>query len=78
MAREHQPLIRFELGVVFAVIALKPILTVDALLGADEAELQIAEGCAIIGMPVVAGRAIIISYQRLTFGKSESSTLWRG
>jgi hypothetical protein len=38
MTREHQALIELELRIVFAVIAFEPVLAVDALLGADEAE----------------------------------------
>ena len=57
MAREHQPLIDLERVVVFAVIALEPILAVDALLGADEAEIYVAQRHAIVGMPSPQHRA---------------------
>src|SRR5262249_52543822 len=35
------------------VIAFEPVLAVDGLLGADESKLQVAESCAIIGVPAV-------------------------
>src|SRR5205085_7466426 len=44
----------------------------------DEAGLARAQS-SFASMPrFTAGRAISVSYQRLTCGKSESSTLWRG
>src|ERR1700709_81521 len=57
MPREHQPLVGFERMIIFAIIAFQPVLAVDALLGADEAETEIAERCAIIGVPAAQHRA---------------------
>src|SRR5215510_14844698 len=57
MAREHQPLVELERTVVFVVIAFEPVLAVDALLGADKAEPEIAEHCAIVGVPSAQHRA---------------------
>jgi hypothetical protein len=44
----HEALIGFELIVVFEVVTLEPVLAVDALLGADEAEPEIAKRCAVV------------------------------
>src|SRR5260370_8089104 len=57
MPREHQPLIELQRMVIFAVITFEPVLTVDALLGADEAEFWIAQRHAIIGVPSPQHRA---------------------
>ena len=57
MTREHQTLIELERMVVFVVIAFEPVLAVDALLGADEAELRVAERHAIVGVPAAQHRA---------------------
>ena len=57
MAREHQALVELERVVVFAVIAFQSVLAVDALLGADEAEIEIAERDPVIGMPAAQHRA---------------------
>ncbi len=51
VAREHQALIELERMIVFAVIALEAVLAVDALLGADEAEPEIAERDTVVGVP---------------------------
>src|SRR3979411_1168480 len=51
MTREHQALIDFERMIVFKVITFKSVLAVDALLGADEAELWIAERNAVVSVP---------------------------
>src|ERR1044072_467402 len=57
MPRKHQPLVELERMVIFAIIALEPVLTIDALLGADKAEPEIGEGCAIVGVPAAQHRA---------------------
>ncbi len=57
MTREHQPRIRLERMIVFVVITLEPVLAVDALLGADEAEVWIAQRHAVIGVPAPQHRA---------------------
>src|SRR5262245_57832792 len=57
MPRKHQPLIELQRMVVFVIIALEPVLTVDALLGAHEAEPEIAERNAIVGVPAAQHRA---------------------
>src|SRR4051812_21804531 len=57
MTREDQALIQLERVVVLIIIAFEPILTVDALLGADEAEPGIAERDAIVGVPAAQHRA---------------------
>src|SRR6185437_8345028 len=51
MAGEHQALVELEWMVVLVVIAFETILTVDALLGANKAELEIAKRDAVIGVP---------------------------
>ena len=57
MTREHQPLVDLERMIVFAVITFEPVLTVDALLGADEAEVGIAQRNAVVGVPAAQHRA---------------------
>src|SRR6266853_5683516 len=57
MTREHQALIDFERMIVFAVVTLKSVLAVDALLGADKAESGIAKRNAVVGMPSPQHRA---------------------
>src|SRR6266436_9782046 len=51
MTREHQALIDLERMIVFAVVTFKSVLTLDTLLGADEAEIGIAERNAVVGVP---------------------------
>src|SRR5882757_9116397 len=57
MARELQPRIDLERVVIFAVVTLETVLAVDALLGADKAEIGIAERDAVVGMPSAQHRA---------------------
>src|SRR5258708_20756882 len=57
MTREHQALIDFERMIVFAVVTLKSVLAVDALLGADKAEVGIAKRNAVVGVPSPQHRA---------------------
>jgi hypothetical protein len=57
MAREYQPLIDVERVVVFAVIAFQSVLAVNALLGADEAEIGITKTDAVVGVPAAQHRA---------------------
>src|SRR5260370_5872142 len=57
MPREHQALIELQRMVILAVIAFEPVLAVDALLGADEAEAQVAQRDAIIAVPSPQHRA---------------------
>jgi hypothetical protein len=57
MARKHQPLIRFERPVIFIVVAFEAVLPIDRLLRADEAELEVSERSAVVGMPTAQHRA---------------------
>ena len=50
-------LIDFEIMVVFVIITFETILTVDALLGADESQFQIVQRDAIVGVPTAQHRA---------------------
>src|SRR5882757_944196 len=57
MPREYQPRVEFERMVVFAVVAFEAVLAIDTLLGADEAEIEIAQRHAVVGMPSAQHRA---------------------
>src|SRR5882724_7938235 len=57
MTREHQALIEFERMIIFVIIALEPVLAVDALLGADETELEIVQRDAVVSVPAAQHRA---------------------
>ncbi len=57
MAREHQPLVDGKIAIVFVVVAFKAVLHVHSLLGADEAELQVLQRDAVVGMPAAQHRA---------------------
>jgi hypothetical protein len=43
MTHEYQALIDVERVIIFAVITFKAVLTVDALLGADEAKIGVTQ-----------------------------------
>src|SRR5205085_3324318 len=51
MAREYHALLDLERMVVLAVVAFKSILAIDTLLGADEAQIGIAESDSVIAVP---------------------------
>src|ERR1700730_4666069 len=55
--REYQPRVGFERVIIFAVIAFQSVLSVDALLGADEAELWVTQRNAVVGVPASQHRA---------------------
>src|SRR5882672_5647620 len=57
MTREHQALIEFERMIIFVIIALEAVLAVDALLGADETELEIVQRDTVVGVPAAQHRA---------------------
>src|SRR5258708_2761864 len=57
MTREYQALIDLERMIVFAVVTFKSVLAVDALLGADEAEIGMPEQNAVVGVPPAQRRA---------------------
>ena len=57
MTREHQPRIEIERMIVFVIVAFEAVLSVHRLLGTDEADIRIAEGDAIVGVPAAQHRA---------------------
>ena len=57
VAREHQPFIHGKIAVILVVIAFEPVLHVHRLLGADEAELQVLQRDAVVGVPAAQHRA---------------------
>jgi hypothetical protein len=57
MAGEFEALVEFERMIVLVVVTFEPVLAVDTLLGADKAQLQVAEDRAVIGVPAAQHRA---------------------
>src|SRR5260370_34106081 len=77
MAREHQALVGFERMIVVVVIAFEPVLAVDALLGADEAEVEMIERDAVIGVPAAQHRARDLARNAADRGTLPDPARWR-